>query len=173
MVALACAPSVVSQNIQFPRPITNWRMRDSMWLLSIATIKLKIESDFLDNRVEPNSPLGSAYKYFLNHFEKLTAFCKYERAPVCNNECERLLKRAIRHRKNSLFFKNSVGAAVGDIHMSVLLTAKENGLNPVHYLAALLKFEKERKQNPEDFLPWNFTATLERLKLQLPSPLSE
>jgi transposase len=83
------------------------------------------------------------------------------------------LKRAIRHRKNSLFFKNSVGAAVGDIHMSVLLTAKENGLNPVHYLAALLKFEKERKQNPEDFLPWNFTATLERLKLQLPSPLSE
>ncbi|MEY2986807.1 MAG: hypothetical protein RJB13_328 [Pseudomonadota bacterium] len=154
-------------------PTERLMLHQKQSLPKMLEIKLKIESDFLDNRVEPNSPLGSAYKYFLNHFEKLTACCKYERAPVCNNECERLLKRAIRHRKNSLFFKNSVGAAVGDIHMSVLLTAKENGLNPVHYLAALFKFEKERKQNPEDFLPWNFTATLERLKLQLPSPLSE
>ena len=135
-------------------------------LPKMIEIRSKIESDFLEKRVEPNSPLGAAYKYFLNHFEKLTAFCKYERAPICNNETERLLKRAIRHRKNSLFFKNRVGAAVGDIHMSILLTAKENGLNPAHYLAALLKFETTCRENPEDFLPWNFSATIERLKSQ-------
>ena len=147
-------------------PMERLILHQKQSLPKMLEIKSKIEEDFVEKRVEPNSPLGSAYKYFLNHFEKLIAFCKYERAPICNNESERLLKRAIRHRKNSLFFKNRVGAAVGDIHMSILLTAKENGLNPVHYLAALLKFGNECRQNPEAFLPWNFSATLEQLKTQ-------
>ena len=73
-------------------------------LPQMEQIKKKIESDFQKRRVEPSSELGSAYKYFLNHFEKLCAFCNHVGAPICNNECERLLKRAIRHRKNSLFF---------------------------------------------------------------------
>lgn len=135
-------------------------------LPKMEKIKYKIEEDFRNKNVEPNSPLGAAYNYYLNHFEKLTAFCKIENAPVCNNACERLLKRAILHRKNSMFFKNLVGAAVGDIHMSILLTAKENGLNPVQYMTALLRYEKHWKENPSDFLPWNFNATLARINAE-------
>ena len=126
-------------------------------------IKEKIELDFANCVVEPNSELGKVYKYFINHFKELTAFCTVKGAPVCNNETERILKRAIRHRKNSLFFKNLVGAAVGDIHMTLLLTAKENKIDPVKYIAALLFYEKERKDNPEAFLPWNFDKTLNGL----------
>jgi len=33
-----------------------------------------IEGEFRDRRVEPNSSLGKAYQYMLNHFEKLTRF---------------------------------------------------------------------------------------------------
>ncbi|MCY2991432.1 MAG: transposase, partial [Planctomycetota bacterium] len=37
-----------------------------------------------------------------------------------NNLCERALKMAIRHRKNSLFYKTLRGAAVGDLYMSLI-----------------------------------------------------
>jgi transposase len=126
-------------------------------------IKEKIERDFINCVVEPNSELGRVYNYFINHYKELIAFCNIKGAPVCNNETERILKRAIRHRKNSLFFKNLVGSAVGDIHMTILLTAKENNIDPVKYVAALLFYEKERKENPEAFLPWNFDKTLQNL----------
>src|SRR5262245_56409881 len=33
-----------------------------------------IEGEFRDRRVEPNSSLGKAFQYLLNHFEKLTRF---------------------------------------------------------------------------------------------------
>ena len=59
----------------------------------------------------------------LNHFPKLAAFCKFAGAPICNNEVERVLKGAIRHRKNSPFYKNLIGAAIGEIHMTIPLTA--------------------------------------------------
>jgi len=39
-----------------------------------------------------------------------------------NNICERILKKAILHRKNALFYKTSRGAHVGDIFMSLIHT---------------------------------------------------
>jgi hypothetical protein len=132
-------------------------------LPQMLRIKEKIESDFASRRVEPNSGLGEAYKYFLNHFPKLCAFCTVKGAPVCNNETERLLKRAIRHRKNSLFYKTLTGAVVGDIHMTILMTAKENGLQPVQYLIDLLTHTEKVRANPNDWLPWNYTKTMESL----------
>jgi hypothetical protein len=62
----------------------------------------------------------------LNHYDKLIGFAQIKDAPICNTRFERVLKRAILHRKNSLFFKNLVGDALGDIHMSILITTKEN-----------------------------------------------
>ena len=123
----------------------------------------KIEKNFAKKRVEPNSAVGAAYRYFLNHWQELAAFCVVEGAPVSNNLCERMLKSAIRHRKNSLFFKTQVGAAVGDILTSVLMTAKANELNPVEYLQNLLTHRDHWLQSPKDWLPWNYPATMARL----------
>jgi transposase len=129
-------------------------------------IKQKIESDLLQRRVEPNCPLGEAYKYFLNHFSKLCAFCTTKGAPVCNNETERLLKRAIRHRKNSMFYKTLTGAAVGDIHMTILMTAKENKIEPVQYMNDLLTHSDNVRANPSDWLPWNYAKTIAGLSTE-------
>lgn len=114
-------------------------------------------------KVEPNSALGKAYGYFLKYFDKLCAFCHIEGAPVCNNAAERMLKRAIRHRKNSLFYKNHMGALVGDMLMTVLITALENGQEPVQYLVDLLDHKELWKQNPEAWLPWNISETKKAL----------
>jgi transposase len=139
-------------------------------LPQMLAIKDKINTDFLSKRVEPNSELGGAYQYFLNHFEKLSAFCTIQDAPICNNACERLLKRAIRHRKNSLFYRTKTGAAVGDIFMTILMTAKENELQPVEYLTDLLTHTALVNKNPKDWLPWNYPQTIKILQSELNPP---
>ena len=70
--------------------------------------------------VEPNSGLGQAIGYMLNHWKALTLFLKVPDAPLDNNICERALKKAILHRKSALFFKTENGARVGDIFMSII-----------------------------------------------------
>jgi hypothetical protein len=56
---------------------------------------------------------------------------------VDNNICERALKKAILHRKNSLFFRSQRLAKVGDLYLSLIHTCELNGGNPFEYLTAL------------------------------------
>ncbi|HEX9872391.1 MAG TPA: transposase, partial [Candidatus Tectomicrobia bacterium] len=75
-------------------------------------------------QVEPNCGLGQAIHYMLKHWNELTLFLRQVGAPLDNNICERALKKAILHRKNSLFFKTKNGAEVGDIYMSLIYTCQ-------------------------------------------------
>jgi hypothetical protein len=111
-------------------------------------------------KVEPNDTLGQAIQYMLNHWKGLTEFLRTEGAPIDNTECERLLKRAILHRKNSLFFKTTLGAYVGDIIMSLIQTCISAGKNPYEYLLTLHKNKKLVFKFPEKFLPWNYEENL-------------
>ena len=80
--------------------------------------------------------------------------------PLDNNLCERALKKAIIHRKNSLFFKTQNGARVGDLYMSLIHTCELNQVNPFDYLTELLSHPDEVTAHPERFLPWNYRETL-------------
>jgi hypothetical protein len=51
--------------------------------------------------------------------------------------CERILKKAILHRKNALFYRTLNGAHVGDVFMSLIHTAELNQIAPFEYLVAL------------------------------------
>jgi transposase len=106
--------------------------------------------------VEPNSGLGKAINYLLNHWEKLTRFLKTPGAPLDNNLCERSLKYAILHRKNALFYKTQRGAHVGDLFMSLIHTCQLAGINPLDYLTWLLKDSRNLKEAPEKFMPWAY-----------------
>ncbi|MCK5486264.1 MAG: IS66 family transposase [Desulfobacterales bacterium] len=120
------------------------------WMLKMFYLK----------KVEPNDPTGQAIQYMLNHWKGLTQFLRVPGAPIDNTECERLLKKAILHRKNSLFFKTTLGAYVGDIIMSLIQTCVSAGKNPFEYLLALHRNRKEVFRSPEKFLPWNFEGNL-------------
>jgi hypothetical protein len=115
-----------------------------------------IEGEFRDRRVEPNSSLGKAFQYLLNHFEKLTRFLSAPGTPIDNNEAERVLKRFVLFRKNSLFYKTEHGAAVGGILMSLIESCRLNGANPWEYLLTLIRNKEEARRNPAVFLPWNY-----------------
>src|SRR2546425_3461482 len=115
-----------------------------------------------EKKVEPNSGLGGAISYLLNHWHRLTLFLRQAGAPVDNNICERALKKAILHRKNSLFYLTENGAKVGDMFMSLIHTAELCRANPFDYLTQLQRHADELKDNPSQWMPWNYCNTLER-----------
>jgi transposase len=115
----------------------------------------------LDQRlVEPNSGLGQALNYMLKHWEPLTLFLREPGAPLDNNLCERALKKAILHRKNSMFYKTERGARVGDLFMSLIYTCELNGANALHYLTALSEHPHHLADAPDRWLPWNYLDAL-------------
>ena len=116
---------------------------------------------FDERRVEPNSGLGGAISYLLRHWERLTLFLRVPGAPLDNNICERALKKAIRHRRNSLFYKTNHGAHVGDVFMSLIHTCEFCGANPFDYLTELERHAGELSANPEHWMPWNYRETPE------------
>jgi len=115
-----------------------------------------MKAQFAERRVEPNSGLGKAFSYLLNHWTKLTLFLSQPDAPLDNNVVERALKKAILNRRNALFYKTLNGAAVGDLFMSLIHTCELNDINPFGYLTALLRHAGRLKQNPSAWLPWNY-----------------
>lgn len=117
-----------------------------------------------ERRIEPNSGLGQAFNYWLPRWDKLTRFLRVRDAPLENNVCERAMKLAIRHRRNSLFYRNGRGARVGDLYMTLIYTAELHGENPFEYLTALLVHERRVAERPADWLPWTYRTTLERLE---------
>ncbi len=125
-------------------------------------LKVWGDAQFAERKVEPNSGLGKAISYLLNHWEKLTLFLRVPGAPLDNNIAERALKKSILHRKNSLFYKNRNGAQMGDLFMSLIHTCELNHVNPFDYLTELQRHAEELKQTPSEWMPWNYRETLAR-----------
>jgi transposase len=115
---------------------------------------------FEDRLVEPNSALGAAIAYLLKHWEKLTLFLREPGAPLDNNLCEQVLKRAILHRKNALFYKTLHGAHVGDLFMSLIHTCQLNNVDPFDYLIELQRHAADLAARPAKWMPWNYRDEL-------------
>jgi hypothetical protein len=121
-------------------------------------------NDQIDQKlVEPNSRMGEAVLYMINHWEALTLFLRVPGAPLDNNICERALKVSIRHRNNSLFYKTESGAQVGDLFMSIIHTCRLNGVNAFKYLTAIQEHAAKAAATPADWMPWNYRQTIAAL----------
>ncbi len=120
-----------------------------------------LQEQFDQKSVEPNSGLGEAISYMRKHWQPLTLFLRQPGAPLDNNIAERVLKRAIFHRKNSLFYKTLHGAWVGDLFMSLIQTCRFASVNAYDYLTALQRNAKRVREHPKLWLPWTYQQTLE------------
>ena len=109
---------------------------------------------------EEHSVLGKAIKYFLKYYDGLIMFCKIEGAPIDNNRMEEKLKIVIRGRKTSHFYKTANGAGVANVLISLIATADQAGINAYNYLITLQKNRDAIKENPKNWLPWNYLETL-------------
>ena len=119
-------------------------------------LKSWLERQLEERNVEPNSSLGKAMAYVLNHFETLTQFLRLEGAPIDNNIAERALKLFIRQRKNSLFFATQHSAYIASLLTTLIATCLQAGGNAFAYLVALQDNRKAVFANPGAWLPWNY-----------------
>lgn len=123
-----------------------------------------LHEQFDQKKVEPNSGLGKAISYMLRRWKPLTLFLEIENAPLHNNICETALKKAVLHRKNSLFYRSFRGAYVGDALMSLIHTCNLSKVNAFEYLVALQLYRYELKYNPQQWMPWNYRSTIADLQ---------
>ncbi len=128
----------------------------------MAQLKAWMDELLSQKKVEPNSGLGKAVNYSLKRWEQLTLFLRQAGAPLDNNLCELILKKAIVHRKNSLFYKTANGASVGDLYMALIATAKLAKADPFDYLNELQRHADEVADDPAEWMPWNYRETMAR-----------
>jgi hypothetical protein len=126
----------------------------------LTTLKTWLEQQTAQRLVEPNSSLGKAIAYLLDHWDTLTRVVKEPDAPLDNNVAERALKLAIRQRKNSLFYASEHSAYIASVLTSVIATCVQAGVNALAYLVAVQDHRQEVFANPSAWLPWNYQAAL-------------
>jgi len=127
----------------------------------MAGLEAWLRDQIEGGKVEPNSGLGQAITYMRKHWTELTLFLREPGAPLDNNLCEATLKRAIMHRKNSLFYRSITGARTGDTFMSLIHSAELNGVEPFEYLIELLKHPEEVRQDPSQWMPWSYPTPVD------------
>jgi transposase len=126
----------------------------------LMTLRTWLEQQTAQRLVEPNSSLGKAISYMLDHWDTLTQVVKEPGAPLDNNVAERALKLCIRQRKNSLFYATEHSAYIASVLTRVIATCVQAGVNALEYLVAVQEHRHEVFANPSAWLPWNYQATL-------------
>ncbi len=89
--------------------------------------------------VLPNTLLGKAVHYAKSQQEYLSRYLLDGRLEISNNRAERSIRPFVIGRKNWIFMNTPGGARASAIYYSLVVTAKENGLNPFEYLTWILK----------------------------------
>lgn len=108
-----------------------------------------------------NSRLRKAIAYALGQRTALNQVLNFGELDFTNNASERNVKSYVIGRKNWLFSTNPKGAEANAIWMTLIQSAKANGVKPRDYMEYLLKtvsqlptFAKEAQL--EACLPWNY-----------------
>jgi transposase len=83
----------------------------------------------------PNTLLGKAAYYAQSQRKYLERYLLDGRLEISNNRAERSIKPFVIGRKNWLFANTPNGAKASAVYYSLIMTAKENGLNPFEYLS--------------------------------------
>ena len=122
----------------------------------------------VSKEIEPNSDIGGAYNYILNHEYELSAFCRYPGAPLENNLAERILRLPVHLRDAAPFYRNTVGAAIAANILSVGSTAYHAGVNLLDYFVAMLRHSEDVKARPHLWVPWRYEDRVHELEMPKP-----
>ena len=113
-----------------------------------------------EHSVLPGSKLGKAIEYSLKYESTFRTILEDGNLVISNNLAERAIKSLVIGRKNWLFSQSFEGAQSSAIIMTLLETAKRNGLDSekyINYLLTNLPNEDTLEKNEilEAYLPWN------------------
>jgi transposase len=111
-------------------------------------------------RIPGKGDLAKAFRYGLSRWSAFCLFLEDGRVAIDNNPAERALRPIGIGRKNWLFAGADTGAETLARAMTIIETAKLNGLDPQAYLADVLDRIHDHKINRlDELLPWNWKPT--------------
>lgn len=109
-------------------------------------------------RIPGKSDLAKACRYALSRWPSFCLFLQDGRVAIDNNPAERALRPIGIGRKNWLFAGADTGAETLARAMTVIETAKLNGLDPLAYLTDIFGRIQDHKVNRlDELLPWNWS----------------
>ncbi len=111
-------------------------------------------------RVSAVSDLAAAIRYAIRHWPGLVMFLDDGRVEMDTNVVERAIRPHTLTRKNALFAGSDGGARHWAIAMTLIQTAKLNGIDPMAWLTDVLErvvSGRTRSHELESLLPWNWT----------------
>jgi hypothetical protein len=111
-------------------------------------------------RALPKTLLGQAAHYARSQRQYLERYLLDGRLEISNNRAERAIKPFVIGRKNWLFANTPAGARASAVFYSLIETAKENGINPMHYLTDVLREAPNLSEDAsiDCLLPWNLSG---------------
>ena len=110
-------------------------------------------------RLPHASDLAKAMRYALKHWPGLVAFLDDGRIEMDTNVVERAIRPNTLNRKNALFAGSDGGARHWAIAMTLIQTAKLNGVDPMAWLTDVLErvvSGRTRSHELANLLPWNW-----------------
>lgn len=134
---------------------TIWRDQKMRPLFEAFHKRLESEIDNVHNQ----SDLKKAMKYTLKLWEKLTLCLTDARIDLDNNSLERDIRKFVMGRNNFLFADTIGGAEALCLHFSLILSARQHGLNERKYYEYLIKTvpscDPDNIETYRTLLPWN------------------
>ncbi len=130
--------------------------RQSQSKAKVEALRLWAEAQL--TRIPGKSELAAAFRYGLSRWASLCLFLEDGRIAIDNNAAERALRPIGVGRRNWLFAGADTGAETLARAMTIIETAKMNGLDPQAYLADVLDRIHDHKINRlDELLPWNWS----------------
>ena len=110
-------------------------------------------------RIPGKGDLAKAFRYALRRWPSFILFLEDGRVAIDNNAAERAMRPIGIGRKNWLFAGADTGGETLARAMTLIETAKMNGLDPQAYLADVLDRIHDHKINRlDELLPWNWST---------------
>lgn len=112
-------------------------------------------------RVSATSDLAKAIRYALRHWPGLVVFLDDGRVEMDTNVVERAIRPNTLTRKNALFAGSDGGARHWAMAMTLIQTAKLNGVEPMAWLTDVLErvvSGQTQSNQLHTLLPWNWQA---------------
>ncbi|MDZ4367049.1 MAG: IS66 family transposase [Afipia sp.] len=112
-------------------------------------------------RIPGKGDLATAFRYALGRWHAFSLFLDDGRVAIDNNAAERAVRPICLGKKNWLFAGSESGAETLARAMTLIESAKMNGLDPQAYITDLLERIHDHKINRiEELLPWNWAPLI-------------
>lgn len=107
--------------------------------------------------------VAKAIRYAIRHWPGLVVFLDDGRIEMDTNVVERVIRPVALNRKNALFAGSDGGARLWSIAMTLIQTAKLNGVEPMAWLTDVLErvvSGRIKAHELHTLLPWNWQPTV-------------